>query len=111
MDRRRFGEDPQPVALDQRPLGDYAPRSRPWYELAVFTHHEGHLLSALVRRFILSAHRGLNEVIVYRHPEMVVHARIPFPSIRGFFPEHIGILGDPRLGFHHTTLSTATVSA
>jgi hypothetical protein len=62
-------------------------------------------------RFILSAHRGLNEVIVYRHPEMKVHKRIRFPSIRGFFPEHIGLLDDPRLGFHHTTLSTATVGA
>jgi hypothetical protein len=30
-------------------------------------------------------------------------------SIRGFFPEHIGLLDDPRLGFHHTTISTATV--
>ena len=62
-------------------------------------------------RFILTAHRGLNEVIVYRHPEMVVHRRIPFPSIRGFFPEHIGLLSDPRLGFHHTTISTASARA
>jgi hypothetical protein len=49
-------------------------------------------------------------VIVYRHPEMTVHKRIRFPSIRGFFPEHIGLLDDPRLGFHHTTISTATVA-
>ena len=62
-------------------------------------------------RFILSAHRGLNEVIVYRHPEMTVHKRIRFPSIRGFFPEHIGRFDDPRLGFHHTTISTASVGA
>ena len=60
-------------------------------------------------KYLLSAHRGLNEVIVYRHPEMVVHERIPFPSIRGFFPEHVGLLSDPRLGFHHTTVSTASV--
>jgi hypothetical protein len=62
-------------------------------------------------RFILSAHRGLNEVIVYHYPEMKVHKRIRFPSIRGFFPEHVGLLDDPRLGFHHTTVSTATVGA
>jgi hypothetical protein len=63
------------------------------------------------RRFVLTAHRGLNEVIVYRHPEMTVHKRIRFPSIRGFFPEHIGPLSDQRLGFHHTTISTASVNA
>ena len=27
------------------------------------------------RRFLLSAHRGLNEVIVYRYPELRVHTR------------------------------------
>ena len=63
------------------------------------------------RRFVLTAHRGLNEVIVYRHPEMEVVKRIPFPSIRGFFPEHVGLFSDPRLGFHHTTISTATANA
>lgn len=35
MDRRTFGEDTRPVALDQRPLEEYAPRSRPWYALAM----------------------------------------------------------------------------
>lgn len=55
-------------------------------------------------RFVLSAHRGLNEVIVYDHPSMRVKKRIPFPPIRRFFPEHFGRLDDPRLGFHHTAL-------
>ncbi len=35
LDRRTFGEDARPVALDQRPLEEYAPRSRPWYALAM----------------------------------------------------------------------------
>jgi hypothetical protein len=61
-------------------------------------------------RFILSAHRGMNEVIVYRYPTFEVVRRVKFPSIRKFFPEHIGRFGDPRLGFHHSTLSTATVA-
>jgi hypothetical protein len=55
-------------------------------------------------RFLLSAHRGLNEVIVYDYPSMKIRKRIPFPSIRHFFPEHFGRLDDPRLGFHHTAL-------
>jgi hypothetical protein len=59
-------------------------------------------------RHLFSAHRGLNEVIVYAYPSLVEERRIPFPSIRRFFPEHFGRLCDPRLGFHHSTLTTAT---
>lgn len=59
-------------------------------------------------RFVLSAHRGRNEVVVYRYPSFEVVRRVAFPSIRTFFPEHFGRLDDPRLGFHHTALSTAT---
>lgn len=60
---------------------------------------------------IRSVHRGLNEVIVYSLPELKVMRRIPFPSIRRFFPEHFGRFDDPRLGFHHSTLTTATLAA
>jgi hypothetical protein len=56
------------------------------------------------KRFLLSAHRGLNEVIVYDYPTLKVRRRVPFPSIREFFPRHIGRFSDPRLGFHHSTL-------
>jgi hypothetical protein len=62
------------------------------------------------KRFLLSAHRGLNEVIVYRYPELTVHKRIRFPPIRRFFPDHLSIFDDPRLGFHHSALSTSTVT-
>jgi hypothetical protein len=55
-------------------------------------------------RFMLSAHRGLNEVLVYEYPSMRLVKRVPFPSIRHFFPQHFGRLDDPRLGFHHTAL-------
>jgi hypothetical protein len=55
------------------------------------------------RRFLLSAHRGLNEVIVYRYPELVVERRIAFPPMRAFF-RHLGRFDDTRLGFHHATL-------
>ncbi|MBZ0119304.1 MAG: hypothetical protein K8H88_20100 [Sandaracinaceae bacterium] len=56
------------------------------------------------RKWLLSAHRGLNEVIVYRYPDMKEHRRVPFPSLRKFFPEHLGPLADNRLGFHHATV-------
>jgi hypothetical protein len=64
--------------------------------------------------FLLSAHRGLNQVIVYRYHadaapggELEELRRIDFPAIRDFFP-HLGRFSDPRLGFHHSALSTAT---
>lgn len=55
-------------------------------------------------RFVLSAHRGLNEVLVYEYPAMRLVKRVRFPSIRAHFPQHFGALADPRLGFHHTAL-------
>jgi hypothetical protein len=57
-------------------------------------------------RFLLSAHRGLNQVIVYRWPEAIVARRLRFPPARKFFPRWLGILDDTRLGFHHSALST-----
>jgi len=55
------------------------------------------------RRFLLSAHRGLNEVIVYRYPELAVHARVRFPPLSDFY-RHLGRFADPRLGFHHAAI-------
>jgi hypothetical protein len=61
-------------------------------------------------RHLFSAHRGLNEVRVYRHPELSLERRIRFPPIQQFFPQHFGPLDDPRLGFHHSALSTRSVA-
>ncbi|HEY1553493.1 MAG TPA: hypothetical protein VGF94_01605 [Kofleriaceae bacterium] len=58
------------------------------------------------RQFLLSAHRGLNEVIVYRYPALEVHARVPFPPMRAFY-KHLGRFADTRLGFHHATIASA----
>jgi hypothetical protein len=55
-------------------------------------------------QWLLSAHRGLNEVRVYSYPGLKLHRRVPFPSIRKYFPEHFGLLDDPRLGFHHAAM-------
>lgn len=62
------------------------------------------------QRFLLSAHRGLNEVLVYRYPSLELHARVPFPPMRAFY-KHLGRFADPRLGFHHATISAHTVGA
>jgi hypothetical protein len=59
------------------------------------------------RRFLLSAHRGLNEVIVYRYPELAIHTRVPFPPMRAFY-KHLGRFADPRLGFHHAAIGAAS---
>jgi hypothetical protein len=61
------------------------------------------------KRYLISARRGMNMVVVYTYPERKLVKRIPFPSIRKFFPEHVGWFGDPRLGFHHTALCTTSV--
>jgi hypothetical protein len=61
------------------------------------------------RRYLLSAHRGMNQVIVYAYPSLQEITRIDFPPIRRFFP-HLGVLDDPRLGFHHSALSTASAA-
>jgi len=55
------------------------------------------------RRWLLSAHRGLNEVIVYDYPSLEIHRRIAFPPMRAFY-KHLGRLADTRLGFHHAVL-------
>lgn len=55
------------------------------------------------RRFLLSAHRGLNEVIVYRYPSLEVHTRVAFPPMRAFY-KHLGRFSDTRLGFHHAVI-------
>ncbi len=60
--------------------------------------------------YLFSAHRGLNEVRVYRYPELRLHRRIAFPHMRNFFPKHLGLLDDTRLGFHHSTLSTTSAA-
>ena len=62
------------------------------------------------RQFLLSAHRGRNQVLVYSYPDMQLVRRVNFPAIRQFFPRHIGILDDTRLGFHHSTLSTTSAA-
>jgi hypothetical protein len=54
-------------------------------------------------RFLLSAHRGLNEVIVYRYPDLTEHRRVRFPPMSTFY-KHLGRFSDPRLGFHHAVI-------
>ncbi len=61
-------------------------------------------------KFLLSAHRGLNQVLVYDYPSLSLRKAVPFPSAREFFPKRLGPLDDPRLGFHHSVLSAATAS-
>lgn len=60
------------------------------------------------RRFLLSAHRGKNQVTVYTYPDRKVVKQIDFPELRQFFPKHLGRFADPRLGFHHSALSVAS---
>lgn len=47
---------------------------------------------------------------MYSYPDARCLERIAFPPIRKYFPKTFGMLDDTRLGFHHSTLSTTTVS-
>ena len=62
------------------------------------------------RRTLLSAHRGRNQVLVYSYPDLELRRCIDFPPLRRFFPAYLGRLADPRLGFHHTALSSETAA-
>src|SRR3569623_1554293 len=55
------------------------------------------------RRWLLSAHRGPIEVLVYDYPSLEIHRRIAFPPMRAFY-KHLGRRADTRLGFHHAVL-------
>lgn len=62
------------------------------------------------RKIALSAHRGRNQVLVYDYPTFELRRRIDFPTIAAYFPQRFGRLSDPRLGFHHSTLTAATIA-
>jgi hypothetical protein len=61
------------------------------------------------KKWLISAHRGLNQVLVYSYPDRKLVRRIRFPPIRRFFPKHISWWEDPRLGFHHSALCVNSV--
>ncbi|MEZ4226543.1 MAG: hypothetical protein R3B13_36690 [Polyangiaceae bacterium] len=61
-------------------------------------------------RFLLSAHRGLNQVLVYDYPSLELRRAIDFPPAQRFFPKRLGPLDDPRLGFHHSTISALSAT-
>ena len=54
------------------------------------------------KKLLFSAHKGLNQFIVYKYPEMKVFKRIQLPPARKYFPDYLGLMSDPRLGLHHT---------
>lgn len=66
------------------------------------------------RTRLFSGHRGKNETTVYDFTalreddegpfvKLPVVERIPSPPLRKYFPKHVSILGDPRVGKHHMT--------
>ncbi len=61
-------------------------------------------------RYLLSAHRGLNEVLVYAYPSFELVRRIPFPSIQEVLPRTLGRFADTRLGFHHAAVSARSAA-
>jgi len=49
---------------------------------------------------LFTANRGLNHITIYDYASNAVRLRVQMPEINEYV-EHIGVLADPRLGFHH----------
>ncbi len=52
---------------------------------------------------LFTANRGRNHITVYDYPSLAVRDRVTLPDLQEFDPR-LASWGDPRLGFHHSTL-------
>ena len=52
---------------------------------------------------LFTANRGLNTITVYNYPDNTVRLRVRMPHLQEY-DERLRWWGDPRLGFHHSTL-------
>jgi hypothetical protein len=59
---------------------------------------------------LFTANRGLNTITVYDYPANTVRLRVKMPEIQEF-DDTVRWWGDPRLGFHHSTLISPSAPA
>ena len=52
------------------------------------------------QKLLFTANRGLNHITIYDYGSNATRLRVPMPELREYVP-HLGMLADPRLGFHH----------
>jgi hypothetical protein len=52
---------------------------------------------------LFTANRGRNHITVYDYPSLALRDRVTLPDLQEFDPA-LAPWGDPRLGFHHSTL-------
>jgi hypothetical protein len=52
------------------------------------------------QKFLFTANRGQNRIVVYDYPSLNVRLNVKMPSFHKFNP-HMHFWEDPRLGFHH----------
>jgi len=52
---------------------------------------------------LFTANRGLNSITIYNYPENTVRLTVEMPELQEY-DERLRWWGDPRLGFHHSTL-------
>ena len=57
---------------------------------------------------LFTANRGLNTITVYDYPSNTVRLTVKMPELQEY-DERVRWWGDPRLGFHHSTLLSPTV--
>jgi hypothetical protein len=58
---------------------------------------------------LFTANRGLNSITIYNYPDNSVRLRVKMPQLQDF-DDRLRWWGDPRLGFHHSTLISPPVS-
>ncbi|MCG7537522.1 hypothetical protein [Pseudoalteromonas sp. OOF1S-7] len=57
------------------------------------------------QKYLFTANRGLNTITVYNYPDNTVNLSVKMPSMQQY-DDTLKWWGDPRLGFHHSTLRT-----
>jgi hypothetical protein len=58
---------------------------------------------------LFTANRGLNSITIYNYPDNSIRLRVKMPQLQDF-DDRLRWWGDPRLGFHHSTLISPPVS-
>lgn len=59
------------------------------------------------RSLLFTANRGLNHITLYDYPSNQMRLRVPMPDLQNYVPG-LSRLADPRLGFHHSYLMSAS---
>lgn len=108
----RHGRAVRNQLADAFTRGSWATNSR--HFLAALRVSRGSLLDSVYacqlsrdQTLLFTANRGLNQVVIYDYPSLTERLRVDMPELQRYVPA-LAPGGDPRLGFHHSTLVSPT---